>query len=395
MIGEFCTSDVENYGDLLYPVIFPKIAKEYGLQESIRTFGFLPGSAPMEAGYQVAGINELLLHQKTNLEKLFIGGGDIIRSDWMRMVSHYENRFKEFLPRSFFAKVVNRLKKTDHSEEFLEKFMGYDSPGPFILNKKAYPHLSEIVYFSCGVPFDFLPHEFDDIRAAFDSASFIYMRDHESKNKLLKTGIKNEIHVAPDAIVKISDFFDFNNEKAKGANLLNSFGVNTKNRVVCFQSISQNRENTEKIIEELSQHQKDTDAEIVLMPIGYCHHDHIFLSKLAQMSGGRFKYLDIYSIFDMISVIAACDFFVGTSMHGNITAFSFGIPHLFGSIDVDKIDGFLQVVGLPEWYKLDDWADLSRSIGRVGNMGKPEFLEIVRDAKKKVDDVCQAMLSSR
>jgi polysaccharide pyruvyl transferase WcaK-like protein len=35
-------------------------------------------------------------------------------------------------------------------------------------------------------------------------------------------------------------------------------------------------------------------------------------------------------VFDMLAIIAASDVFVGTSLHGNITAFSFGIPHVFG-----------------------------------------------------------------
>lgn len=49
---------------------------------------------------------------------------------------------------------------------------------------------------------------------------------------------------------------------------------------------------------------------------------------------------------------------MGTSLHGNITAFSYGIPHLAGPLSVDKLQGFIDVVGLDAEARLPHWSQL-------------------------------------
>ena len=67
----------------------------------------------------------------------------------------------------------------------------------------------------------------------------------------------------------------------------------------------------------------------------------------------------------MLAVLAASDGFAGTSLHGNVVAFAYGVPHLFGPLGVEKNAAFLEEVGgapaqlLASWRELDErlaWA---------------------------------------
>jgi hypothetical protein len=86
----------------------------------------------------------------------------------------------------------------------------------------------------------------------------------------------------------------------------------------------------------------------------------------------------------MMAIIAASDFFVGTSLHGNITAFSFGIPHLFGPLPVAKAEGFLNVAKLPGELKLQSWRELNEKLDFAWGLGDEFFANRAREAKALV-----------
>jgi hypothetical protein len=137
----------------------------------------------------------------------------------------------------------------------------------------------------------------------------------------------------------------------------------------------------------LNQYRQKNGFEVALLPLGFCHHDDIFLKGLAAQSRGALKYIDVSSVFDMISVIAASDVFVGTSLHGNITAFSFGIPHLFGPLPVSKIDGFLSLVESPQELKLRSWTELNSKLEMVTGMDRAIFSKYSDTARARVHRV--------
>jgi hypothetical protein len=381
MNGQLCTCDVENYGDLLYPIIFKMLTKKHGIDSDFLPLGFIKGPAPCSANYTVHNINEVI---KSSLSHLVIGGGDILRTDVLGIARPYSYIYKQKLSNQ----ILNQLKKVFFgkqylTEEFVKLYMGYSSIAPFILNKTHFSTIGSIVYCSCGVPFIFPAEKSHAIRKAFETASFIYLRDTLSRDKLRAIGVRRHIEVAPDMIVTLSDFFDLKEEQAKGHTLLDKYGVNISKEIICFQSCPQ-RTNLDEILLQLTKLKDKTGAEVVLLPIGYAQKDHLFLQRLAKRSRGSLKYIGTQSIFDVISVLATCNSFIGTSMHGNITAFSFGIPHLFGPIGVDKVEGFLKVVGLGMDFKLGSWSELVDKHTMITSLPRDYFATKAEVAKKNV-----------
>jgi hypothetical protein len=262
--------------------------------------------------------------------------------------------------------------------------MSYPAAGPFLIDPADLNDGSIVTYLSCGVPHDFSATDRDKVRRIFDQAQFIYLRDEQSAEKLRSCGVHREIRVAPDLIVTLSEQFDHGEEAIKGRQILAKLGVKEGSRILCFQSKAFPGFDTEEIVELLNCYRRQTGWEIVLLPLGYCHDDDRFLRRLAKESRGAFKYANVYSVFEIISVIAACDLFVGTSLHGNIAAFSFAIPHLLGPLPLDKCEGFLSTVNLPSQLKLRSWSEINKGIDLATGLGRDFFAERALEAKAKV-----------
>jgi Polysaccharide pyruvyl transferase len=75
---------------------------------------------------------------------------------------------------------------------------------------------------------------------------------------------------------------------------------------------------------------------------------------------------DIESPLEIGAVIGACDYFVGSSLHGNLSALSFGIPHIIinNPLRSAKLEGLVQLAHLEE-FRITDWEDLESSFDRL------------------------------
>jgi hypothetical protein len=385
MIGHFAASDRENYGDLLYSVIIRKMLESRGSGEKLLFYAFLDGPAPGDAGYEVRCIREVIDAETALVSSLIIGGGDILRTDTATLASHYKYTYRKRLGYPVLQWIGEKyLKRPTVTEKFLQRYMNYDAPGSFLLDAVKFPGVGSVHFCSCGCPLDFAPDERSRVRDVLEHAAYLSVRDRRSRDKLLAAGVTREIHTVPDLIMTLSDYYDPATEKRKGRDILRSFGVDTGRRVLCFQCMPHAGEPMDQIVSQLNRYRQRAGAEIVLLPLGYCHSDDRYLKRLSRASGGAFRYVGVRSIFDMLSVIASCDLFLGTSMHGNITALSFGIPHLFGPIRVDKAEGFLDMAGLPADLKLASWAEFNDKADMIDTLEHGYFAGKAASAKQAV-----------
>jgi hypothetical protein len=200
------------------------------------------------------------------------------------------------------------------------------------------------------------------------------------------------VRIAPDVTVTLSDQFDQSTLSGRGRRILSRFGVREDLPLLVFQSQPYPGFLEGDILRELRRYKERRNVEVVALPLGYCHGDHEFLRSLAKQSNGIVKYADVHSIFDMLAIIAASDVFVGTSLHGNITAFSFGIPHVFGPLPVAKAEGFLKVTNLPLELKMRSWKELNDKIDTAVTLGHDVFLTKASEAKARTYELVDEMI---
>jgi hypothetical protein len=395
VLGEFGTFDVENYGDLLYPILFEKMLRQRGETGEFHLFSLMSSTSLHDSGCHTRPIRDLFSSPLERPHNLIVGGGDLLRTDWNTMASHYrsiDSQQTEPSPQPIWRRWLtkNADKSLLADAEFRRQHMNYPAVGPFILHPDG--AIKSVAYCSCGVPFPFDETLKDQVAGAFNKSIFLYVRDHPSENALRRAGVNREIHIAPDLVVALSDFFDAESQREKGRDCLRERGVNLHRRILCFQSNHQPRKQHAELLRQLKTYENRTGCEVVLLPLGWCHGDREYLQRLAQESGGAFHYIELHSIFDIIAALAACDVFVGTSLHGNITAFSFGIPHLFGPIQVVKRQGFLDVVDLRPDLKLESWAEINRKLDLAAALGGDYFTARANAAKRRVHEVFDLLL---
>lgn len=392
-LGQFNACDMENYGDLLYPVVTKHLLQQKRSDVTLKLYAFLPGVAPDGAGYEARGIQRLLCRRDQHLDALIVGGGDILRTDTVMLASHYKETYKKRRERKFFGRIWKMiLGSGDSAEEFRQRYMSYEAIGPFVIDSARFPNIGLVAYCSAGVPFAFNNQNRLEVSRALNNSAFIYVRDNPSRDKLVEAGVTRTIHVAPDLIVTLSDFYPLNEQKRIGQEIFRVHGIDKSKPVLCFQCTPQDSENMDIIVAELVAYAERTGSAVALLPIGRCHGDDRVLRSIEKLSNNRLTYINVITIFDMIAVIAASVRFLGTSMHGNITAFSYGIPHLFGPLDVDKIKGFLEVAELDSRLKLSSWADIGDGLSMLDKFESDYFSSRAEKAKRRVNDVIDQLL---
>ena len=404
MISHLGTFDVENYGDLLYPIVFRQLVGERDASLKIRHYSPVPGDAPQEAGFETHPAQSLF-EPSAGPCTLVVGGGDLLRTDWDVVASHYGRnsrvaysglRHSIGMVNAFGYLLRDNIPRWEPAGFFADRFrarwMNYPAVGPFLIDSDNLPQGSLVSYISCGVPHDFTPLERDRVRCTLDRARSIYLRDEQSAEKLRRAGMRRELRVAPDLTVILSDQFDGDQLARRGRGILSVLGVDGDRPLLCFQCKPYPRFDEEKIVSQLMRYRERTAAQVVLLPTGYCHGDHEFLQSVSRQSGGALKYASVYSIFDVMGIIAASDLVVGTSLHANVTALSFGIPHLFGPLPVAKADGCLSVMNLPPELKLRSWNEINDRIDMVVELGRDFFSARALEAKAKVYQVIDEVL---
>ena len=91
-LTQFCTCDVENFGDVLYPLLFKYLVEQALDKVTVEARAFLPGLSALGSKYPVYAIRELF-HADALQRPLVIGGGDILRIDDAVVASHYRSFF--------------------------------------------------------------------------------------------------------------------------------------------------------------------------------------------------------------------------------------------------------------------------------------------------------------
>jgi polysaccharide pyruvyl transferase WcaK-like protein len=97
------------------------------------------------------------------------------------------------------------------------------------------------------------------------------------------------------------------------------------------------------LVEKLTALHLSTKKRFLLLTIGYAA-GHDDLQLLTEVNKKIPQFTDIKSnlnVWEIMYLIKHADFYMGTSLHGVITAMSFGKPHFGINKSIQKLDSFL------------------------------------------------------
>lgn len=329
-----------NYGDLLFPILARDELVARGLSHDMTAYALSRSDLSEFGAMPTLGMRRLYSPRAMHDGDVVVfNGGGTIGADWVNMQANLVG------PRgNFLLYALQRAVGQERAVDLVRRFRGANSPLPWVAGPEDFPRRVKIAYNAVGgSELAVQPADIQRLTLArLAEADFVSVRDHETQRLLLGGGVRR-VELAPDSAVLMSKHYP----QARLAALV---GARTRQRlggapfVVAQCNARYAKRHREKLAQLLSEIHRRHGLRAILLPIGrYTGLDDIQgLTDIQAMVKSPIEVVDEEaSIWDIMATIAHASLFLGTSLHGNITAQAFGVPHLGLSDKPHKLDYYL------------------------------------------------------
>ncbi|MEO8355340.1 MAG: rhamnan synthesis F family protein, partial [Chloroflexota bacterium] len=292
-IGIFGTFDVENYGDLLFPIIAERELKQRLENVEIIRYSY---NEKNESSwyYNVTSLADLL-NDSTSIQTLdciLIGGGHLLRFD-KQVADQYKPTLAQ-IPHPTGYWLTPAL-------------AGITAGRPVIWNAPS--SSNEFPAWSHGL-----------LAYTLENSAYVSVRDILSFEALRRAGFEGECNVVPDTVFSLAGHFPSMDLRAQTEKLLSSIGVRKKYLVI------QATSTLESVTRALFSEVDFSDFDILVLPIGPILGDDV--SQVLQFLP-QAKYLsDWPSPLEIAGIVAHSSGAIALSLHLSITALNYGLPVL-------------------------------------------------------------------
>ncbi|MGJ5640602.1 polysaccharide pyruvyl transferase family protein [Formosa sp. S-31] len=368
-------ADRINYGDLLFPIIFKKAAEKLEIPIVFYNYGLVSSNLSHFGALKTESYKTFLKRVKKEGGKVVIGGGEVFFPDWTKLYSYINPMYVKLLKSYKFRKLntkYNLAAKLLCSRRVREPFC----PAQFELSDKVKIHYNSVG----GVIKEDFPSERQiEISRALLSASSISLRDRRSYDSIKK--IKENAELVADSAIIMSDFFTKDNLID-----LCSSAFNPLNNDYLFIQIGKyyRPKNLNAFVSSLKELSIQLDVKVLLCPIGLAlgHEDDIVLRQISTLEE-TFYYCQPQNIFEIMYCISHSKLYLGTSLHGAITAQSFGVPFIGLNPSIEKLENY-NTTWMGEKYKNVPMEELNKIEVRLRNWDFKYVNERVKKQKQSV-----------
>jgi hypothetical protein len=207
-----------------------------------------------------------------------------------------------------------------------------------------------VVWHGVGVPWAPVGDAAGRLRRALAGRPYVTVRDRHSARRLADAGVETPIEVVPDSALLIDRIMPGAALAARLDRLRDGGGYPGPGRPVLVV------QGCELLVPHLNGGVAPAVAgwpgEVIVVETGRCRGDGVFAAALQRALPGHrlFRLPEGAELDDLAAAIAGGDLFLGSSLHGAITALTYGRPFvLLNLIDDAKLDGFGDVTGLDRW----------------------------------------------
>lgn len=344
-------SDRNNYGDLLFPLIVQKYVLKYFPDVEIENYGIFSSDLSDFGALPTRSLKALKNSMKEDNTILIIAGGEVLSSgDWLN-IYRFVSPFWNYLNKFRLTRVI--VKKSGVLNLFLK--YKYSSSKPFILDGKSYK-FKKICYNSVGATGLGIILNNKNYKYYFENLTFLSVRDHLSKKNF--SSFKIPCHLSPDSALIISDIFK---DELKSE-------ISTKckkliERPYLFIQFGNKKgpDQLDLFLKELEIFSNEIKVSVLLCPIGLAlgHEDDIILKKIQQINN-NFNYYEPKNLYETMFLLKNTVMYMGTSLHGLITAQSFGLPFYLFNDKISKVKFYLETWGSAEFHSYGSFYDFDK-----------------------------------
>jgi len=349
-IAIYGATDRFNYGDLLFPLVIRWAIERSGdarkpLNIAIRDSDLSDYGAVPTVAMQRALAEDMLVGYR----RLVVAGGQVLDARWTAIVAYLNGKTTNFAIRALRKSIGEPF-----TDSLTRRLAGVPWPQPFVVPTADIPKNVEIAYNAVGgAEIELLrPGYLDSLRSALERASYISVRDNATFDALRRMGVPADL--TPDSATVMSQAFGRTELDARCSathrQQLSEAGAN----YLVFQ-IGQNfvRGREHEIANTLCAAARAQGLTIVLLAIGTAagHEDQIALSRIQRYIPRELAPVALFggTVVEIMATIAGSRLYVGTSLHGAITAMSFGVPRLAFTLEVGKLTEYLRTWDLEEY----------------------------------------------
>ena len=336
-------NDRYNYGDLLFSYVL--VEKIGNLYDDISHIATIDQDLTSVGGHKVKSIRSIKEIHKSEKFDIIVAGGHSLFCPWPFVLYCLDNRYiwlsklnyglKRFVGDNISNRIIQYLSQIT---------FGIKIAYPYSIGKHEISGIEKLIYNSVDGNLKSTLSNQD--KKILKTADYLSVRSKRTCQILKNNGLN--AHLYPDSAIQISSIFP----KEKLIEKTNIKSEQFSSRYIVFQI---NRELGEKYFNEIICNLKDilneTDRQIVLCPIGFAmgHDDLLILEKLYEsINSKRIILYRNLTIWDIMSLIAHSEVFIGSSLHGCITAMSYSRPYL--GLDVKKTIEYIADWGLGEQF---------------------------------------------
>ena len=340
IIGAF---DRYNYGDLLFPLIIEKQLDTYGKNFQYEYFGLIKSDLSKEGGKPTLDLAAFYEQCNNSGQKvsIMVAGGEALGVTWNSLYAALSKPFQKIHRHHV------RISKVIDLNKIAQKLLKGKTTLPFVFDKTDFPGVKRVILNSLGgsgiskALFD----RYTFMQSKLQKADYLAVRDMVTLDNLQQNNVK--AHLFPDSAILMSKFYPNKVLEKSVTKPVKEYVKANKANYVFFQINKKTTAGKEALIaQELDRIYKDRNTMICLCPIGKAlnHDDHEALKTVQSKLESPSTYFDADNIWDIMYLIANSKAYVGTSLHGAITAMSYAVPHV--GLVVEKLDAYLGTWGV-------------------------------------------------
>ncbi len=340
IIGAF---DRYNYGDLLFPLIIEKQLSTYGIELSFRYFGLVRSDLSGVGGLPTEGLQDFYkaCEEGDSPVHVMVAGGEALGVTWHSLLASLNPVFQRI--NRHHVKLSQYVNINSLSKHYLKG----RTKLPFAFTKNDFRNVQTVLLNSLGgsglneTAFGKFPH----LRTQLKEVDYLAVRDQITVENLAAQEIQAELY--PDSAILMSHFYPLPFLEKHITAQVREYVASHRGNYVFYQINKKTTVGKEGLMaEQLDRIFSDDGVQLCLCPIGKAlnHDDHIALTKVKSLLKSPSTYFDADNIWDIMYLIANAKAYIGTSLHGAITAMSFEVPHV--GLKVEKLNAYLGTWGV-------------------------------------------------
>lgn len=338
LVGAF---DRFNFGDLLFPQVLEWALRARGVDASYRCVSLREADLRPRGGVRTRPLTDLRQSEMPTGSAVIVAGGEVLSARWLdAWLALVGPR------RSVATKIIGRLAGHERLDRRARRELGGHRPLPWVLDAADLGHDVPVLYNAVGgTGLARLPEPLRHAaRERLARASLLAVRDPDTCEALEDWGISSAL--VPDTALLVSEMWPADELPARASHQARAQLARLGDGFVVFQAGRYPAwGNVDALARQLRRIHADTGLGIVLLAVGQAsgHDDAVPLGRIAsRLDRVPHELIADPDVHDILYAVANARLFIGSSLHGNLTALAYGVPHVGFGDRVPKLDLYLR-----------------------------------------------------